>query len=505
MKQNLGKIIFLILCIVSLNVNLSANSVNVSVAAPAIYKGDSVSFTISATGSDVEFPDITNINGYAILGTSSRSSTSIINGDYSKTISKSYSFAPTKDVTIPSFKIKVDGDTLTTKTKKISVIKPAQSKSGDPFIVELKVDKSELKVGESTTLKIIFKQRLDAKASKLNINEPKIENFWIKKIDKTNQYSQGQYVITEYSYLIFAQKAGNFKLNSIEADIGKLTRNASRGGFFNDPFFNSMTNQISWQKIYSNSLSLKVDKLPNDIELYGDFTIDTKVDKNSVFINKPVNLTISIKGKGNVDDIEKFDINLQNAIVYPDKPKINSNLQNGEYQGTFVQKIAIISDKDFVIPSLKLTYFDKLSNKIKTISTQAIDIKVKGQTNSVQTTPMVQKLQTNTKVDKLQSTKVIVKEDKNLQYIYLLIGLILGSFITYIIMRQQNRKIKPKEQNSIVKLIKDTKDDKKLFEILLPYSNDNIEISDILKQLEENIYKKTNHKIDKQRLYDIFL
>jgi isopenicillin N synthase-like dioxygenase len=39
----------------------------------------------------------------------------------------------------------------------------------------------------------------------------------------------------------------------------------------------------------------------------------------------------------------------------------------------------------------------------------------------------------------------------------------------------------------------------------LPYAKEHQNIGDILKQLKENIYKKTNHKINKQKLYDIFL
>ena len=85
-----------------------------------------------------------------------------------------------------------------------------------------------------------------------------------------------------------------------------------------------------------------------------------------------------------------------------------------------------------------------------------------------------------------------------------MIGGILGSAVTYFVMRRKDTTNKTKE-NDIVTLIKNTKEDKKLFELLLPYAKDDEVISDILKQLEENIYKKTAYKIDNQKLYDIFL
>jgi hypothetical protein len=303
--------------------------------------------------------------------------------------------------------------------------------------------------------------------------------------------------------MIFAQKAGNFHIDSIEADIGHIVRNYNGGGFFNDPFFSSMTNQLSWKKIYSNNLDIKVEALPNNLELYGDFHIKASVDKTTVYANKPVNFTVKIDGIGNIDDIEKFDINIPNAIVYADKPNISSNLVNGEYSGVFTQKIAIISDSDFTIPSLKLKYFDKLTNKIKTIQTKPIDIKVQGGNIVNAQKPMVQKaktIQTNQPIQK----KVIVKNSDDLEYLYLLIGILIGSVGTYLVMKQTNKK-EIKKENDIIKAIKGAKSDKVLFDILLPYSKEDSAISDILKLLEENIYKKTDHKINKQKLYDIFL
>ena len=117
--------------------------------------------------------------------------------------------------------------------------------------------------------------------------------------------------------------------------------------------------------------------------------------------------------------------------------------------------------------------------------------------------PMVQKaktIQTNQPIQR----QVIVKNSDDLEYLYLLIGILIGSVGTYLVMKQTNKK-EIKKENDIIKAIKGAKSDKVLFDILLPYSKENSAISDILKLLEENIYKKTDHKINKQKLYDIFL
>jgi len=146
----------------------------------------------------------------------------------------------------------------------------------------------------------------------------------------------------------------------MEVNIGKPnSRNIN--SFMNNPFFSSVNTGINWTKVYSNSLNIKVENLPNNIELYGNFNISASVDNTTVKQNKPINLTIHIDGAGNIDDIKQFNIDLDNAVIYANKPEVNSQLSNNIYSGDFEQKIAIIANSDLTIPPFELTFFD---NKI---------------------------------------------------------------------------------------------------------------------------------------------
>lgn len=522
MKQNLGKSIILLL-LLNFVTSTYAARVETIVDTAVVHEGESVSFTISATGGDAEFPDISDVDGYVIQGVSSSSSTSIINGDVFKKIAKTYRFTPAKDVTIPAFTVKVDGKKHTTQAKKIIVTKPVKSKVGDDFIVELKVDKQKLKVGQSTKLRVLFKQKLDSYADKLALNEPKLENFWVKKVaiganNKTSkQYNQGHYRVSEFEYLIFAQKAGEFHIPPIVADIGKVVQRQRGRSAFSDPFFNSLTAKMKWRKVYSNELDIHVDALPDNLELYGDFYINAVVDKNEVYANKPTNLTITVQGVGNIDDIRKFELSSHHEmssdlILYTDEPNVESDLNNqGEYGGTFRQKVALISDKNFTIPSLTLRFFDKETEKVKIIQTDSITVKVK---NSVPSTPqpiVEQVVKKQKKEDIAVDTKAMLQPEKDsgepankyLTYQFLLAGILIGVTFSYLLMRKSPAPVT--KDVDIVKSIKKAKSDRKLFELLLPYAKEYTVVSEILKLLEENIYYKANHKIDKQKLYDLFL
>jgi hypothetical protein len=503
MKNNLGKIfIFWIFLLTGLlaDVKLTVNS-------PAIYAGELASFTItSSSDGDVEFPTINTIDSYNIINRSSSSSTTIINGNYSKKISNTYSFAPTKDVTIPAFEVKVDGKTYTTNPQKISVLQPSASKEGEDFVIQIKADKTEVKVGESINLDVMFKYKLDSKIDKLQISDPKLENFWIKKVGDVEKSSDKDYIVFTQKYLLFPQKSGEYDLKSIEADIGKAFKQKMANDFFNDPFFkdqffDSMTSTIKWQKVYSNDLHISVKPLPNNLELFGDYTLKATVDKTLVEANQPVNLTIDINGVGNIDDIQKFNLTINNVVSYADEPKIDSAFEDKEYKGDFSQKIAFVAQNDYTIPKISLTYFDKNTKQVKTIYSEPIDIKVK---NSNPNNNAV-KIETsnNTPIVSNNSKETPnIKEDKNINYIVL--ALVVLAVILILVLLFRNKKTDKKVEKDIVKAIKKAKNDKELFELLLPYSKKNRLIGETLNKLEENLYKNANNKIDRNELMNFF-
>ena len=504
MKNNLGKIF--ILCTFLLSALFA--DVKLTLNTPAIYAGEMASFTITSDGDDIKFPTINSIDSYNIEGSSSSSSTTIINGNYSRKISRTYSFSPTKDVTIPSFEIKADGKTYKTEAQKISVLQPSASKDGENFVIEVKADKQEVKVGESINLNVIFKYKLDSKIDKLQLSEPKLENFWIKKVDDVEKTSEKDYIVFKQKYLLFPQKSGEYDLSSLEADIGKIVKERIsnemlddpllRNSFFRDSFFDSVTNRLNWQKIYSNALHISVKPLPNNLELFGDYSLTSTVDKTFVDANQPVNLTISITGKGNIDDIQKYNLTISNVVSYADEPKIESTFQTDEYGGNFTQRIAFVAQNDYTIPRIELTYFDKNTNQVKTIHSEPISIKV---INNNQNNSAV-KIETNNtpKVSNDSKTSEI-KKYKNINYLVLaliILFVILASLLFF------KKKKTTKVEKDTVKAIKKAKNDKELFELLLPYSKKSGIITDTLNKLEENLYKKTNHKIDKNELMNFF-
>lgn len=469
--RTLGK---LIIILVSTNTLAQVNSsVNSGVNKTNIKPNENVSFTISAIGNSINFPQINNINNYPIISSYSSSSIVITNGDKNKIINKTYTFKPTSKTTIPAYVITIDGKNYQTKPITINVSKPQQNKIGDDFILSITTDKNEAYVGEDIKLTVIFKRKNNVSANRIKIGPPQAKGLFIQQNGTIIKSKSNDYSINKLHYDVVAEKSGKITINPTSADIGIV--NNSLNSFFND---------INWSKIYSNSLTIIVKPLTDNLTIFGNYKISAITDKTTVNSGNPINLTVRITGDGNIADIEKFEISINNATIYADKPEINNN--------TWTQKIAIIANKNFIIPSFSLDYFDQNSKAKKTISTNKIKIQVVHK----------KAIEENGKVNKITSNKNLIIENNNYKYLYFLGGMLCGIFIFYIITYLQKIKIKIKNNEDIIKLIKKSKTDKQLFDLLLPYNNEKISI--ILQKLEANIYKKENNKINKKHIIQIF-
>jgi hypothetical protein len=504
MKKILGRVIIFL----SLSLSLYAG-VSASVDKSAIYSGDVVNYTITAEGKNPQFPNLNTIAGYGVMGVSTSQSVNIINGNYKSTISKTYSFAPTKSLVIPSYLVKVDGKEYKTNEIKITIVKPSQATSGSKFSVSMKMDKNDVYVGEPIKIDVVFKYKLDAQADKIMITPLRISDFWIKSTKKPTKTEEGDTIVQTYHYLVFPQKQGDFEIKPVEVNIGTFVRRNRGGGFFNDPFFDAFDQTLSWKKIASNRLFVHVKPLPNNLEVYGKYSISASVDKRVVRANKPVNLTIKIQGVGNIDDIKKFSLDIDDVVVYSDEPKVKSGLSGGLYGGVFTQKVALIADKDYTIPAIKFRYFDKNLKKIVTKKTKPINIKVKGG-NKAEVTPKITTAQGEKTATTKPSVSQVETKTKGLTlsqsdgFLYLFIGFLFGILASVGYLKFINRK-RVKKETPIITKIKKAKDDKELFEVLLPYGKSDEFVKKVLEQLEENIYGSKKTKVDKKEIIQYFL
>ena len=477
--KNLGKIILF----VSLLIN-TLFAVNAKITPKTVYVGDRISLILSAKGNKIEFPKLAEIAGYKVDAQSISRNITNINGKVTKSLAKEYVFTPQKSFTIDAIEVKVDGKIESSKPIKVEVKKETANKA-DAFIFTLEADKKEAYIGEPINIVFTFKKHLDVKLAEANFDTPTFHDFWAKPMQKQPATVEGDYQIFRIHYLLFAQKEGDITIEPGRMDAA--IQQQRKRDFFN-------FERVKWKSLFSNGIVINAKPLPAGADIYGNFKMSVTIDKQKTKANEPVNLTVTIKGIGNVDDIEEYKLDIKDAIVYADKPQRKIYTNDKEELGEFTQKFAIVSDRNFTIDALEFTFFDSKEEKIKHLKSEQFNIEVTGSLIKTQTAQLEKK---EPKTVEAPKTKIVHdKASQTKLILFTLGGFLLGALSMFLLTLPKRRKIENKELPLSLK-IKKSKNDKELLSLLLPFVDKSHKIKSTIKALEENVYDNKENKIDK--------
>ncbi|QOY51299.1 BatD family protein [Candidatus Sulfurimonas baltica] len=461
--NNIFKILFLLL----ISANITHAAVTARVDSKSVELGEMVTYSLNVSGENIARPVIQRLCDTDVISTSSQTSVQIINGDVTKSYILSYKFLPLKSCTIEPVKVEINSKTELSNSVSVEV-KPATAAKDSDFLLTLSSEKKELFVGETFDLTLTFKQKADAGAVDSEFLPPELSGFWIKNESKPLRHQEGKYTITKLTYTMAAQRAG--KLNIPKAQM----RIASRGG--KTDIWGAWSPSIKWKTYFSNELELNIKPLPAGVNLVGDFTISTAVDKKVVDVNEAVNITIKVLGAGNLEDIKSFKPSIDGVSVFDEKISIKEKL--------LTQNIAFVAERDFVIPSFSIKFFNPKTKETKTIATDKISIKVNNA-----------KLKEELNIQKEEKplsddvSHVNTQNDRFTLLVTFLAGLTCGILI---MLLKPLKLLKKKKSLSV-------KEPKILLMKLLPYKDDT-EVKEIVDILEKNIYSGQKLELDKKAL-----
>jgi ElaB/YqjD/DUF883 family membrane-anchored ribosome-binding protein len=467
--KNLGKIVIFLI--------FFANILNASVTAKVepkyVYAGDTATYMLTISGNNVKKPLLLDICGNDIVATGSQTSIQSINGNYQKSYTLTYDFVPQKNCTIAPVDVSIDSKIEKSNSVNVEVKPRVQDKNAE-FILSFKTSKSELFVGEPFTLTLFLKQRKGAQAVDSKFIAPEFKGFWKKSESQAQRTEDSDYIITKVVYELAPQREGKLTISPAQLKI------ATRSGRNN---WGTFMPQVQWRTYYSNSVSIKAKALPNNAKLVGDFKLSAIADKKVVHQNEAVNVTVTVVGNGDLEDIESFKPYMDSVNIFDEKIEIKGN--------KLTQKLVFVGDEDFTIPSFELVFFNTKTQKVQKIKTEPISVKVSG---SAPTKELKIKRDENNSITPQLVSKEVVVVKENYLYIALAfgVGLILGVLI--MLVKPKSSKVKTSKLN--------IKDEKVLFVKLLPYKED-AEVASILDTLEKNLYSKSKTALDKKVLKEV--
>lgn len=383
--RNLGKAVGLILMLWT----AATAGISAYVDAANVQSGDSVTFTIESDAENTRFPKISRIGEYAVLSSPSSKSIQTINGKTLAKLSQSYIFQPIKDVTIPAFEVRVNGAVVKTEPITISVSKRTQT-LGKPYRFDIAVDKTDPYAGEE--VKLTAKITIDSlyNLEGLDLNLDRLEGFWVDSEEKNWHGNRvGEEIVFTRDFYLYPKRSGLLDIPNYPV-VGVMSDGRNR------LFFNESKRFIA----YSNAIAMDVKPLPEGVTLVGNYLLNVKTDKFKTDAKGPVNLTIELIGKGNLDNFEGFGVDIPGVTVYGDKPVIKKERKKGEQTSRALYKFALVSDRDYVIPSFSVTFLDPISGEVKSVRSDEVAIEVSG---SAPRTATIQKAATTEEKPKRQS------------------------------------------------------------------------------------------------------
>ncbi len=389
--------------------------------------GSNQIFTITITVKNDRLKSYNNfpeINGFIKRGTSSSSSTNIINGQITTSQSITMNYTPKKEgsYVIPAFKMKVNEKEIYSEGKKIVVGAPVSRRqhtdpfSRDPFedlfgkkeepkdfidikedaFLALSLDKDDIYVGEGFTATLAFyvseSNRAPLQFYDLGRQVSEIvkdlkpkncweENFNIENISGEPVSIQGksytQYKIYQAAYFPLNTEAVVFPSVGLELIKFKVAKN---------PTFFGQNRKEDYKTFYSRAKTIRVKPLPPhplaDIVTVGNFRLEENIDKREIETGKSFEYTFRIFGDGNISSINMQPVNgMPEFEIYDPNIRQNINRRNNKVSGSKVFSYYGIPNEPGIFPLddyFQWVYFNTRKNDYDTLNS-SISIRTFGE------------------------------------------------------------------------------------------------------------------------------
>lgn len=353
---------------------LRAQNIQVNLGPDEIGENQSWTITVTVQNERLKnYGDFPDIEGFRKRGTSTQSSTSIINGQISSSHSVTMTYLPGRQgiFTVPSFKMKVNDQIIDVPGKKVKVGPPVQTQRRDPFrnffdddfeksepeFVDIKEDaflalttsKDEVYVGEgfNATLSFLVAENNRAPLSfyelgkqlseilkKLKPANCWEENFNIENIEGESIIINGkaytQYRIYQATFYPLNTEPVVFPATGLKMIKYKVAKN---------PTFFGQNRQEDFKTFYSQKKTVKVKELPphplREKVAVGDYYLDERLRSTNLQTGQSASYEFSIYGEGNISAIAKPEtLKDGNFEFYEPNVRQNINRQNGKVTGT---------------------------------------------------------------------------------------------------------------------------------------------------------------------------
>jgi tetratricopeptide (TPR) repeat protein len=402
---------------------LSAEEVSFSASAPqqvAVGERFRLVFSLNARSTEFSPPTFRNFRVLSGPSQSTSSSTQIINGQVSTSLSVTYTYIlealEEGEFQIQPARVLVDGKTYQSDPLHIRVSgkqtepqtsAPSPSQQTQPdsqgtpgekdLFIRAHVSKTNPFQSEQVIISYKLYTRLPVSAYSIE-KLPSFQGFWSENLTPSAQPPGTTETIDGITYsvaeirrvAVFPQRAGRLNIEPMEVECIVRMRSQQRSRSLFDDFFGGSAFD-SFQNvrhiIRSNAITLDVKPLPTQNRpaefkgMVGSYELTASLSHTEMHVNEAANLNLTISGSGNLRMAEQAFIQFPHNLEVFD-PNVNDNIQTSSSgirgERSFNYLMIPRTPGTYDVPQIKLVYFHPESGTYQTKTAGPFTIEVKG-------------------------------------------------------------------------------------------------------------------------------
>ncbi len=320
-------------------------------------------------------PELPSLDGFSIVGNSTSTQMSIINGSISNNVVYSYRLQPYSagTLTIDPVKLSLNGQTFFTDPINIEVTqgsgqtqRPNQSQQdfkapsslgNNDVFVEAFVDNPEPYVGEQINYIFRYYEALDSMrlpsifGGQPDYEPPALTGFWAEgDIDVTSYRVSANgriYTVTELTQVLFPTDEGEESIDPARITI-------SSNGLRNDAVLDTDEVLVDVQPLPAGA--------PESFTgAVGQFNIQAALDNNQTRVDEPVTLKVTVTGQGNISTAsDPAWPEIDGWRIFDADSTLSTQVENGQVSGTHTYERLMVPTTagQFTVPSIDYTYYD---------------------------------------------------------------------------------------------------------------------------------------------------
>lgn len=356
----------------------------------SISMGESVQLTVKTDSKFKGTPDTTPLEkDFIIMGSSSSSSVSIVNGSISSSTTWFYQLSPRKNGKLRIPPVKVGKEYTPELFVEVTGHRIPDADSGQDIFIETSCTPHDPFVQQQVSCTVKLFSARDITEGSMSAPGPR--NAVVRQIGKDRDYhstrNSRNYRIIERRYVLFPQESGEITISPPVFSGAVVTKSRAGDPFSSfmgrDPFFNrrlpGFTQNTRHVRISGKTITLKVK--PRPAEDRGRYWLPAtsvrlsekwEPDTTEIHEGDPVTRTLTITAQGLTGEQlpEITPASVPGVKIYPDKAAVTTKDNGNGVIGKRTRKIAFIPEKPgtAMLPSVELRWWNIKSGKPESIS-----------------------------------------------------------------------------------------------------------------------------------------